>query len=569
MPYPVSNLIEEQGKISTAKREELLSEALSKMIEKDYSQLPVIDNQGHPVGIITYKSILRAIRNFNASLTDLLVKHAMEQHYKFDLEDDVFDLLKVLKDTNAVLITGAENKLIGIVTSYDTTEYFRCRSEDLMKVEEIESLIKELIELKFLKCDGEVDSNELQTAVNNIIDRSDQLKKNYKSALHCYHQISSKNNIDIDNDAYEKSFQKILNKNSQKTFDQLTLGEFIELLLHGESWDFYENIFNVDQIYLRNMLEQVRKTRNHLAHFKGEISSDQRENLNFCSNCLSGVHEEAYKLNESHIEKGDKRPYRKKEIEDDFIAPVGEETTGETSKYAPLGEYLQGIPGREDRIRLSFEEIENIIGDDLPPSAYQHRTWWANDTVGHVQSRHWLDSGWKVGYRNLSSKEVSFSRIKEREKAYIEYFSPLKTKLKEELKLPLKESSASGTHYISLIRVPGSGKQLASIIAAFANGGRYRIEIYIDTGEKEINKAVFDDLKAQQLAIENELGHSLGWERIPEKRASRIALYNKGSIDDNADRLKKLQDWTVHWLPQFYDAIFDRASEALLDNYND
>lgn len=563
MPYPVSNLIESRGEPLSVNKDDMVVKAISAMLEHDYSQLPVVDDENHPLGMITYQSILRAIRNFKANLHDLMVANAMEQAEDFDLEDDIFDLLKALQDANAVLITGAGNQLIGIVTTYDTTEYFRRRSEDLMIVEEIESIIKELIEIHFLDQEGEVKTAELQMAVDHITDRSEQQKKRFKTAIFTYLNLSSPDDYDFSQEAFEKSFQKSYQDDKSRKFDQLSLGEFIEILLHGDRWDYYQDIFQVEPEYLRNLLDEVRKTRNHLAHFKGEISPDQRENLEFALDWMSGIHEKAYQ--QSSLDIGDEvdESYSTQEEDDEFIAPVGEETTGRTSKYAPLGEYLQSIHGNQDQIRLSFEEIEEIIGDELPPSAYQHRTWWANDTVGHVQSKHWLNAGWKAGYRNMTSHEVTFSKIKERERQYIRFFGPLKTRLDQELDLPLKDTTASGTHWLGLIRVPESGKQRSIIPVGFANQDRYRIELYIDTGDRNINKAIFDELKTQRLEIESDLGQKLGWERLDEKRASRIALYNTGSIEDDQEKLNELQDWTVEWLPKFYEAIFDRASQTL------
>mgnify|MGYP006294376383 FL=1 len=238
MPYPVSNLIEGRGEPLTVKRDDRVAKALSTMLEHDYSQLPVVDEENHPVGMITYESILRAIRNFKANLDDLKVANAMEVAEDFDLEDDIFDLLKALQDANAVLITGGGNQLIGIVTTYDTTEYFRRRSEDLMIVEEIESIIKEMIELYFKDQEGEVKTTELQTAVDHITDRSDQQKKKFKRAVFSYLKLSSPDDYDFSKEAFEKSFQNSYQDDMSREFDQLSLGEFIELLLHGDRWDF-------------------------------------------------------------------------------------------------------------------------------------------------------------------------------------------------------------------------------------------------------------------------------------------------------------------------------------------
>jgi len=49
-----------------------------------------------------------------------------------------------------------------------------------------------------------------------------------------------------------------------------------------------------------------------------------------------------------------------------------------------------------------------------------------------------------------------------------------------------------------------------------------RVEIYIDTKDKDFNKKLFDFIYAQKDAIEAEYGDALIWERMSDKRACRI-----------------------------------------------
>jgi CBS domain-containing protein len=53
MPYSVEQLIENQSLI-TIHEEELVTTAIELMIEHDYSQLPVIDQEGKLIGLLTY-----------------------------------------------------------------------------------------------------------------------------------------------------------------------------------------------------------------------------------------------------------------------------------------------------------------------------------------------------------------------------------------------------------------------------------------------------------------------------------------------------------------------------------
>jgi len=80
-------------------------------------------------------------------------------------------------------------------------------------------------------------------------------------------------------------------------------------------------------------------------------------------------------------------------------------------KYTPLAVYLQEIPLGQGRVALSFAEVEKIIGNELPPSAYKYRAWWANERIGtHVWAHAWLKAGWRVDSVDLGSQRVSFVR---------------------------------------------------------------------------------------------------------------------------------------------------------------
>ena len=71
-------------------------------------------------------------------------------------------------------------------------------------------------------------------------------------------------------------------------------------------------------------------------------------------------------------------------------------------KYYLLEKYLERQSAPE--ITLTFPEIERIIGEQLPASAYKYPAWWANG--GHIQADAWLNAGWKVGELKLGKSVV-------------------------------------------------------------------------------------------------------------------------------------------------------------------
>jgi len=84
--------------------------------------------------------------------------------------------------------------------------------------------------------------------------------------------------------------------------------------------------------------------------------------------------------------------------------------------------------------------------------------------------------------------------------------------------------------------------------ANFSQGGKARSELYIDLGDQEKNKYVFDELNKLKEEIEDSLGEAVSWERLDNKRASRLALYTDGSIEDSDSELETVKSWHIEML---------------------
>ncbi len=80
-------------------------------------------------------------------------------------------------------------------------------------------------------------------------------------------------------------------------------------------------------------------------------------------------------------------------------------------KYDPLKDYL--IRLESDEVTLSFADIESIIGNSLPPSAFKYDVWW--DNIGdstltqHSHAKSWHAAGYKAQV-NRAGKMVRFYR---------------------------------------------------------------------------------------------------------------------------------------------------------------
>ncbi|MGN6101629.1 MAG: DUF7662 domain-containing protein [Devosia sp.] len=75
------------------------------------------------------------------------------------------------------------------------------------------------------------------------------------------------------------------------------------------------------------------------------------------------------------------------------------------SKYEPLTVFLKHANGRT--LRLSFGEIEKILGFELPASK-QYPAWWSNSASNNTMTQAWLSAGYKTEQVDVDGQRVTF-----------------------------------------------------------------------------------------------------------------------------------------------------------------
>jgi CBS domain-containing protein len=599
MPFTVQDLIEDKPNPITVNRTDTAQTALERMIEGDFSQLPVVAEDNKVEGIVTSDSIIRALKHFDLTIKEMHVVNAVQSVNTFTSEDDLFELLDYLKDSYAVVVVDNNGRITGIVTNYDTTEYFRRRGEDIMLVEDIESMLKEYILVCFQSENGETDESALENAIDEITPSDAKFRKDFKKALNNCSDVEGIDKNKLDRAKIEEIFTEHLSpKQPPKPFDRLTLNEYIELFLSKKRWNQYKEIFKLDPVSCRKLLDPIREIRNALAHFRADLTSEQREQLRFCKDWLTRHQQEITEVFSPTIEEVISESKTNSAIEPilnsillknnrvltaafsgmnwsevikSLYPQLIEQSTPNESKYADLATYLQSLPLEENTIQLNFADIESlIINAELPKTARQHRSWWANDSVGHVQSRQWVEVGWRVSSVNISQERVTFSRIKDREKAYIKFFSDLLADLRLREDFNAKELSPTGRSYITLDTLASNDNSPMTFIGcSFARNKRFRVELYIDTGTDELNETIFENLYTQKENIEALIESPLEWEKLDHRRASRIAAYHAGSITDTREFLSLLRKWAVRTIEQFYKVFHVELKDKITVQNND
>lgn len=81
------------------------------------------------------------------------------------------------------------------------------------------------------------------------------------------------------------------------------------------------------------------------------------------------------------------------------------------------------------------------------------------------------------------------------------------------------------------------------------------VEIYINRGDQESNKRVFDQLAQDREKIESVFGEGLSWERMDDNVTCRIKWQLDGVSVSNEDDWSKMNEFMVDGLIRMKDAF--------------
>jgi uncharacterized protein DUF4268 len=145
-----------------------------------------------------------------------------------------------------------------------------------------------------------------------------------------------------------------------------------------------------------------------------------------------------------------------------------------------------------------------------------------------------------------SKKRQISGKVTEKGENYRNYFQALIDELREKYRFT-KAKIGQPLSWYSF----SSGISGIPLCAAFGLGDKARTEVYIDVGDGAKNKALFDSLYEQREEIHSKLGEELTWERLDDKRGSRIAVYRDGSIGATEEELIEIKSWHIEYLIKF------------------
>jgi CBS domain-containing protein len=148
--HRVARLKSAHTKPVSATPDSSVSQAVTVMMNGDFSQLPVMIGDRVVKGLISWKSLCKK-QTIGGGCS--FVREAMEPAHIIELQDSLFEAIRVIANNDCVLVRDSEQKICGIITAYDIGATFGELAEPFLLLGEIENHIRSLIEDKFSKQD--------------------------------------------------------------------------------------------------------------------------------------------------------------------------------------------------------------------------------------------------------------------------------------------------------------------------------------------------------------------------------------------------------------------------------
>lgn len=211
------NKVKETGKgkgLISVTRDTPLNEAITLMILNDFSQLPILSGQRDVDGVISWKSIGRALALGKTCAT---VSDCKDDVVILNYDELLFNAVKFILEKDFVLVRQKDKTISGIVTMTDIGEQFISMAEPFLIIEQIENHIRKILDQKF-------STEELSLQ-----------------------------------QTYEEKPKEI------KSLSDLTFGHYIKIIEDPKKFEKLK--VNIDRTLLVNQLDEVRKIRNDVMHF--------------------------------------------------------------------------------------------------------------------------------------------------------------------------------------------------------------------------------------------------------------------------------------------------------------
>ncbi|WKG04636.1 CBS domain-containing protein [Mycolicibacterium sp. HK-90] len=231
--WPISSVLDVEKELIAVGPDESLIAVETLMVMHDFSQIPVLSKTGRDLyGSVTWKSIAR----WSGERSEGTARQAMDANsHSAQSSENLLDHIENIIKYEYLYIRDPSNMYVGILTATDLAQSFHSTSGPFIKIGEIESRLRVIV--------NELPLPVIQQA-KQPTDQSRQI-----------------------NDASD-----------------LTFGEYVRIIQNPEHWDQLRLPF--DRATVVKNLEEVNQIRNDVMHFRPNLDGQTTSAIDRCLNWL-------------------------------------------------------------------------------------------------------------------------------------------------------------------------------------------------------------------------------------------------------------------------------------------
>jgi CBS domain-containing protein len=232
--HDVGSIFPGEIQIETVPPNARIGDALQRMLEKRFSQLPVVEN-GEVLGMFSLWSLAHHLSlspglKVQTLLQELEVGDVMEQVPRVTVKDSIHSILDQL-DRHDALLVDSPHGLQAIATATDVLRYFYRVARPFILLQEIEMGLREIIQM----CAPGAQLTE-------CIDRA--LAKSYEGR----------------------------GGKAPENLQEMSFEDYRSIIICGQNWPLFTNVLGNNRDLVSTKLERLRSIRNDVFHFRSNIS---------------------------------------------------------------------------------------------------------------------------------------------------------------------------------------------------------------------------------------------------------------------------------------------------------
>jgi CBS domain-containing protein len=279
---PAIALLPENQQVESIQPTDSTVAAVERLIESQYSQLPVVDLGGHVHGVFTWQSFGRRmseIFSLSIDLAELPVRDTDLEKPRFLAPDTYIDTEADWKEIDYVLIGDPDN-LLGVLTLSDIYGRLNDFAEAFVLIAEIEHEIRDLFRDLYLL-------QELDQVMAGLSDPSGAPESRGLEALRelvggdtpLVTQADAVRKVGFVIGQLEKLSRQRERSRAVRSLEDFTFAQYREVIFNESQWPRFQPIFSQMREIMMADFERINTLRNEVFHFKRKIGPRDTDRL--------------------------------------------------------------------------------------------------------------------------------------------------------------------------------------------------------------------------------------------------------------------------------------------------